>query len=78
MLEGIGLGEKLVLRCENNKVWPVGTVVRKDGRCMIGSGWAQFVKGNKLKADDKCLFELVVDETSTCREIRVQIIHRAA
>ena len=37
----------------------------------LGSGWKQFVKDNKLKTGDICLFELLSNE----RTMKVHIIH---
>ena len=74
VVEGIRIEEEIVLRSRNGQLWPVGTLARHDGRRMICSGWVRFVEKNHLKPQDKCMFELVVDETNTCREIRVDVI----
>ncbi|XP_062109934.1 putative B3 domain-containing protein At5g66980 [Humulus lupulus] len=74
-LSGIRLEKEIVLRCQNNELWRVGTTFDKDGQAFIWRKWSEFRKGKNLRNNDKCLFEMIIfDQSNTCKEMKVFVI----
>lgn len=78
MHKAIKLKQNLKLRCHNNKLWPVKISLWKDGHRWISTGWNKFREENDIKANDTCVFELVLGKGKICEEIKVRVIHGAA
>lgn len=49
----------MILRDPVGSLWPVKVACRRDGRVVLGTGWADFLRGNCLGEGDICVFEFV-------------------
>lgn len=64
---------EVVLRVLDWRTWPVN-LTYEEGRARFLSGWMEFVRGNNLKVNDVCVFELIDNKVKPLLEV---VIFRA-
>ncbi|RDY08044.1 putative B3 domain-containing protein, partial [Mucuna pruriens] len=73
----IKLMQKISLRDENDKVWPVTITASRNGRNgqrqFLGAGWSDFQRSNNIQEGNQCDFQFIVDEANVVQELLVRV-----
>lgn len=70
------LKPNLVLRDEDGDLWHTKICSTSQNRISLTVGWSKFYKTHKLKLNDKCEFEFVLEKGNVCRQLNVKVTRR--
>lgn len=73
----IKLKPDVVLRDQNDKLWPVKVSFKDDGSVVLATGWERFRRKN-VKVGQTCRFVCVFGRGNICKEMQVRIIRGSA
>lgn len=75
--ENISLKPNIVLRDEEGTLWPATVSFTSQNRISVTAGWSKFYTGHKLRINDKCEFEFVLERGNVCQQLNVKITRRS-
>lgn len=73
---GMGTKDSVLLHDPKGKTWRVKVISMKDGRTILGSGWAALARANGLLEGNVCGLECIIGKGRGKRRVlKVHIFH---
>ncbi|KAL1350531.1 hypothetical protein HN51_014583 [Arachis hypogaea] len=69
----ISLKSGIMLRDEDDKLWPVKILTGDRGRCYFAKGWSSFWKAKSVEEGNLCDFKFVVGKENRAEELLVRV-----